>query len=122
MLRINDWILHPITSLRSYQQQKRTEQLSRLRARYQVFRALLDDNHHAVEILTELGPSLRSQLIWSRTLSHRVEELLSVTADLVEKLEHLTNARTSGLSRRQEFLASAIRKELKELPQPFRSK
>lgn len=118
MEAINDWIFHPLSSLRQYQQRKRTEQLRRLRARYQVFRALLDDNHHAVELLTELGPALRSSSVWSRPLAHRTEELLEVSADLVEKLEHLTNGKSAGLSRRQEYLAGAIRQELAKLPHP----
>jgi len=116
MLSPRDWIFHPLSSLRQYQQQQKADQLQKLRARYQVFRALLDNNHRSVELLTELGSALRSPLVWQRALVRQTEELLEVTADLVEKLENLTNGASVGLTYRQINLADRIRKDLAILP------
>jgi len=113
---LRDWLFHPLASLRELQQQKRNAQLTRLRARYQVFRTLLDDNHRAVELITELGASLRSPVFWPGVLTGATHELLAVTADLVEKLERLADGGYAGLIRRQAQLAEAIRQDLGRLP------
>jgi len=113
---LRQWLFHPLASLRELQQQKRNAQLSRLRARYQVFRILLDDNHRAVELITELGASLRSPVFWPGVLTGAIHELLQVTADLVEKLERLADGGYAGLVRRQAQLAEAIRQDLGRLP------
>ena len=115
-----DWLQHPLTSWRQLQAERRAEQLAMLRARYQVFRALLDDNHRAVALLTELGIALRSPSFWPGGLAGQLKELLEVTADLVEKLEHLTNGESLGLTRRQERLAAEIRRDFAQLPAPER--
>ncbi|MBI4793928.1 MAG: pyruvate, phosphate dikinase [Deltaproteobacteria bacterium] len=117
---LRDWLFHPLTALRELQQQRRSAQLSRLRARYQVFRTLLDDNHRAVELITELGASLRSQVFWPGALSSALHELLAVTADLVQKLDHLADGKYVGLIRRQSVLADAIRQDLARLPREER--
>lgn len=116
MGRYSDWLLHPLRTLRHFQAQQKADQLQRLRSRYQVFRALLDDNHRAVELLTELGSALRSPLVWQRTLVRRTEELIETSADLVEKLEQLTNGVSAGLTHRQINLAKRIRQDLAQLP------
>jgi pyruvate,water dikinase len=113
---LRDWFRHPLATFRELQQQKRNTQLARLRARYQVFRTLLDDNHRAVELITELGASLRSHVFWPGALSSAAHELLAVTADLVQKLDHLADGGYAGLLRRQAVLAEAIRQDLARLP------
>ena len=117
---LREWLLHPLTSLRELQQQRRNEQLSRLRARYQVFRILLDDNHRAVELITELGVSLRSPVFWPAVLTSGIHELLAVTADLVEKLDHLAEGAYAGLINRQAQLGAVIRQDLDRLPREER--
>ncbi|MBU0676016.1 MAG: pyruvate, phosphate dikinase [Proteobacteria bacterium] len=112
----HEWLSQPLATWRLFQDERRAEQLSMLRARYQVFRALLDDNHRAVELLTELGIALRSSNFWSGAMAGGLQEVLEVTADLVEKLEHLTSGRSEGLTRRQERLAREIRAEFARLP------
>ncbi|MBU4260847.1 MAG: pyruvate, phosphate dikinase [Proteobacteria bacterium] len=117
---LREWFFHPLATLRELQQQKRNEQLARLRARYQVFRILLDDNHRAVELITELGASLRSQVFWPGVLTGAIHELLGVTTDLVEKLDHLAEGEYAGLIRRQAQLGEAIRQDLGRLPREER--
>ncbi len=111
-----NWVIHPVQSLRSLQEQKRKAQLARLRSRYQVFRTLLDDNHRAVELITEAGSSLRSPVFWPEALRRIILELIEVTADLVEKLNTLADGAYEGLIRRQSQLASIIRADLAKLP------
>lgn len=117
---LRDWLFHPLSSLRELQQQRRNAQLARLRARYQVFRTLLDDNHRAVELITELGASLRSPVVWPGALTGAIHELLAVTADLVEKLDHLADGGYAGLLGRQAQLAQSIRHNLARLPREER--
>ncbi len=111
-----DWLFHPVQSLRKLQEQRRKAQLARLRSRYQVFRTLLDDNHRAVELITEAGSSLRSPVFWPEALRRIINELLKVTADLVEKLNTLADGAYQGLVKRQQVLAAAIREDLAKLP------
>ncbi len=113
---VSNWLFHPIQSFKQSREERQAAQLGRLRSRYQVFRILLDDNHRAVELVTELGTSLRSPVFWPRALSRGVNELLEVTADLVEKLDHLANGEYAGLISRQSQLAAAIRRDLTSLP------
>jgi pyruvate,water dikinase len=115
-----DWLRHPLASWRTFQQERRNEQLALLRSRYQVFRALLDDNHRAMELLTDLGIALRSPNVWPMAIVGELKELLEVTADLAEKLEHLTTGRSAGLTRRQQRLAGEIRRDFAALPVPER--
>jgi len=117
---LREWLFHPLATLRGLQQQRRNEQLARLRARYQVFRILLDDNHRAVELITELGASLRSPVFWPGVLTGVIHELLGVTADLVEKLDHLADGGYNGLIRRQAQLGEIIRQDLGRLPREER--
>ena len=117
---LRDWLMHPLTALRELQQQRRGAQLARLRARYQVFRTLLDDNYRAVELITELGASLRSQVFWPGALNSAIHELLAVTAELVQKLDRLADGKYVGLIRRQSVLADAIRQDLARLPREER--
>lgn len=113
---LRDWLLHPLGTFRQRKQQQRTSQLSRLRARYQIFRTLLDDNHRSVELITELAAALRSPVFWPGALKSDAEELLTITADLAQKLDHLTNGGSAGLTLRQAGLAAAIRRDLARLP------
>lgn len=115
-----DWLQHPLASWRQRQAARRAGQLSLLRARYQVFRALLDDNYRAVALLTELGIALRSPNFWPGALAGELKELLEVTADLVEKLEYLTGGASAGLTGRQARLAAAIRGDFAQIPLPAR--
>jgi len=111
-----EWVRHPLRAFRRYRARRRGEQIARLRARYQVFRTLLDDNHQAVELLTELGARLRSPAYWTRPLLADIDKLLDVTADLAEKLESLTGGASSGVSRRQAAIASRVREAAARLP------
>lgn len=115
-----EWLQQPLARWRQHQEEQRAGQLAMLRSRYQVFRALLDDNHRAVELLTELGIALRSPNYWPDWLAGELKELLEVTADLVEKLEHLTGGHSVALTRRQERLAVEIRRDFALLPTPER--
>ncbi|MFZ5767025.1 MAG: PEP/pyruvate-binding domain-containing protein [Thermodesulfobacteriota bacterium] len=116
MIRLRDWLFHPLGSWRRHTHERREAQLHRLRSRYQIFRTLLDDNHRAVELITELASALRSSFFWSRTLRVGTEELLATSADLVHKLERLTVGDSAGLTLRQAHLAASIRKDLALLP------
>lgn len=115
-----EWLQHPLASWRHLQAARRTGQLAVLRTRYQVFRALLDDNYRAVTLLTELGIGLRSPNFWPGALAGELKELLEVTADLVEKLEYLTGGASAGLTQRQARLAAEIRRDFAQIPVPER--
>ncbi len=113
---LGHWLVHPVQSFHRLQEERRSSQLAMLRSRYQVFRAFLDDNHRAVELITELGGALRSPVLWPRTLRSTVGELLEVSSDLVDKLNHLAGGGYEGLIRRQAEIAEAIRNDLARLP------
>ncbi|MFH1216415.1 MAG: PEP/pyruvate-binding domain-containing protein [Pseudomonadota bacterium] len=113
---LRDWIFHPLETFRQHKEQQSASQLSRLRARYQIFRTLLDDNHRSVELITNLGTALRSPVFRPGAIRSDTEELLTTTADLARKLDHLTNGGSAGLTMRQASLAASIRRDLARLP------
>jgi len=113
---LSDWLRNPLDIFKQYRAKQRSEQLGRLRARYQIFRALLDDNHRAVELLTDLSAALRSPVFWPGALARKTSELIDVTSDLVEKLDHLARGKFSDLVKRHSFLATQIRQELAHMP------
>ncbi|OGQ94750.1 MAG: hypothetical protein A2521_16635 [Deltaproteobacteria bacterium RIFOXYD12_FULL_57_12] len=109
------WFQKMLARHREVQQQKAGLQLQDLKTRYHIFRALLDQNNRAVEIISDLGPLLRASTI-SAGLVEEIEELLAVSGQLVEKLQRLSYGAYNALLVRQGLLAAAIQKAIADLP------
>ncbi len=83
--------------------------LEALKIRYHTFRILLANNEYSLDLMRSLDQSLRSG---SSELPEVTEELLSVTYELVDGLNRLSEGRHQRLFETHYSLAHAIRKEL----------
>ncbi len=83
--------------------------LEALKIRYHTFRILLANNEYSLDLMRSLDQSLRSG---SSDLPEVTEELLSVTYELVDGLNRLSEGRHQRLFETHYSLAGAIRKEL----------
>jgi len=83
--------------------------LDDLKIRYHTFRILLANNEYSLDLMRSLDQSLRSG---STDLPEVTEELLSVTYELVDGLNRLSEGRHQKLFETHYSLAGAIRKEL----------
>ena len=83
--------------------------LDDLKIRYHTFRILLANNEYSLDLMRSLDQSLRSG---SSDLPEVAEELLSVTYELVDGLDRLSEGRHQKLFETHSSLAGAIRKEL----------
>ena len=104
---LRQWLLHPLTTWQSHKEKRRTEALRYLQGRYHTFRALQDDNNRAVSLLTDLGVRLRNAGI-DRQVMAATEELLEVTAQLVDKLAQLGSSEAERLAALHKKLVKAI--------------
>jgi pyruvate,water dikinase len=86
--------------------------LDALKIRYHTFRILLANNEYSLDLMRSLDQSLRSG---STDLPEVTEELLSVTYELVDGLNRLSEGRHQKLFETHYSLAGAIRKELDEV-------
>jgi pyruvate, water dikinase len=85
------------------------EFLDALKIRYHTFRILLANNEYSLDLMRSVDQSLRSG---STDLPEVTEELLSVTYELVDGLNRLSEGRHQKLFETHYSLAGAIRKEL----------
>jgi pyruvate,water dikinase len=88
------------------------ELLEALKIRYHTFRILLANNEYALDLMRSLDQSLRSG---STDLPEVTEELLSVTYELVDGLDRLSEGRHQKLFETHHNLARAIREALDTL-------
>ena len=102
------WIKKILQTRRERQQEKAAHYLAVLKGRYHTFRSLLDSNNRAVELITELGMRLRGAPLADLKLADRMDELLEVTGDMVDKLIHLDNGKSHGLLSRHHHLQEKI--------------
>ena len=86
--------------------------LEALKIRYHTFRVLLANNEYALDLMRSLDLSLRSG---STDLPEVTEELLSVTYELVDGLNRLSEGRHQKLFETHYALARAIREALDTL-------
>ncbi|MGW8161652.1 MAG: PEP/pyruvate-binding domain-containing protein [Desulfobulbales bacterium] len=114
-MSIDRWLLHPVSSWRKWHNTRLQQGLEILKYRYQIFRALLEDNHRAITLLTEIGAKLRSGTL-SLNLSDKVSELNNVVGEMIEKQEHLTSTGMEGLTRRYLKISAEIDRSLKTIP------
>ena len=110
------WFKKILQIQRERQQRKAVHYLAILKGRYHTFRSLLDSNNRAVELITEMGMRLRGAPLADRKLTGRMEELLEVTGEMVEKLIHLDNGRSNGLLLRHHQLQEEINNLTANLP------
>ncbi len=83
--------------------------LDALKIRYHTFRILLANNEYSLDLMRSLDQSLRSG---SKDLPEVAEELLSVTYELVDGINRLSEGSHQKLFETHHRLAGAIRKEL----------
>ena len=83
--------------------------LETLKIRYHTFRILLANNEYSLDLMRSMDQSLRSG---SSDLPEVTDELLSVTYELVDGLNRLSEGRYPELFETHYSLAGAIRKEL----------
>jgi len=100
--------------LTQYIQEKKTlreqEALVELKGRYHAFRIFLENNGRALELIV----SIDGQLIRQKAgeLRHTTEELLSITCELVDGLNLLSEDRYTGLYGLHGSMAARIREQL----------
>lgn len=110
------WLRHPLASLRSWQRDRERQGLLILRYRYQIFRALLEDNHRALTLLTEIGAKLRTGSLAG--LAERAVALVRVVGEMLDKQEQLAPASITGLPGRFRNIAARIDAAVADLPRP----
>jgi len=106
-LSFDQWLFHPLATWQTEKKKRRAEALHYLQSRYHTFRALLNDNNRAVSLLTDLGLRLRKENI-NRQVRETTDELLEVTAELVDKLEQLGSLEAQKLTEFHARLAKNI--------------
>lgn len=105
--------IHQWHAAKTIQSQKH---LSLLKARYQIFRAILQLNGRAIELITELDMRIRESGASYEGIADRIHELLSVTFGMVEKLNDLTDNGYEILYTRHELISEAIKKWMEQVP------
>lgn len=111
------WLQNQIEKWRETKKINAQQRLHVLTARYHLFRSILEANSRAVELITELDMELRGAEISSyESLSRKVEELLAVTYELVEKLNELDHDRHKILFARHQKIANEIKNALSQAP------
>ncbi len=100
---------------RRRRQARATEVLDDLKLRYHTFRVLLANNERSLDLLRLLELSLASSATSRAELSDRIDELLSVTYELVDGLNRLTENRYGALYDRHQAMEEAVRKSFDAL-------
>ncbi len=96
--------------LRRRRQQREREALTELKARYHAFRIFLENNGRALELVVAIdGRLIRDK---GGELRQATEELLSITSELVDGLNLLSEDRYAGLYALHGGLAARIREQL----------
>lgn len=102
------WLKRQIAGWRETRRQRQMASLDLLRERYQIFRALLDDNFRAVAAITEIGVRLKPGVRPDPALARDVTGLIAASEAMVEKLVALDED-FAGLLAMQRNLAGQIR-------------
>ncbi len=110
------WVKDKINQWHATQTSKAQRQLSMLKARYQLFRAILQLNGRAIELITELDMRLRETGTSYEDIEDKIDELLSVTLGMVEKLNDLSDNGYEILFTRHELISKDIRKWMEQAP------
>lgn len=110
------WVKNKIHQWHTAKTNQAQEHLSLLKARYQLFRAILQLNGRAIELITELDMRLREADASYEDIAARIDELLSVTFEMVEKLNDLSDNGYEILFTRHEFISKDIRKWMEQAP------
>jgi len=108
------WLKKLSARMQANRKQRQDEAHDLLTARYQIFRSLLAGNNRAIDCLTEIGIHLRLQGDQAG-LARLTERLIGETAEMTDRLTHLTGGRYGALRGVQFALAAAIRVKLKPL-------
>ncbi|MHB8810148.1 MAG: hypothetical protein ACYC9M_09065, partial [Desulfobulbaceae bacterium] len=72
------WLLHPVASWNRWRSDRLQQGLNTLKYRYQIFRALLEDNYRAMTLLTGIGAKLRTGGATAPLLADRINGLTRV--------------------------------------------
>jgi len=110
------WVKNQISKWHAAKTRQAQEQVALLKARYQIFRAILQLNGRAIELITELDMRLRETEVSYEDMASRIEELLSVTFEMVEKLNDISDNRYEALFARHELISKDIKKEMEQAP------
>ena len=110
------WLLHPVASWNRWRSDQLQQGLNTLKYRYQIFRALLEDNYRAMTLLTGIGAKFRTGAATAPLLADQINGLIRVVGEMIEKQEQLAPASVNGLSVRYQNIAAKIRAALAALP------
>lgn len=110
------WVKNKIHQWHAAKTSQAQEHLALLKARYQLFRAILQLNGRAIELITELDMRLRETDASYEDIANRIDELLSVTFGMVEKLNDLTDNGYEILFTRHELISKAIKEWMEQAP------
>ncbi|UKL13544.1 PEP/pyruvate-binding domain-containing protein [Dissulfurimicrobium hydrothermale] len=110
------WFQNQIDRWREARKKDAEERLRSLKIRYHIFRAILEANGRAVGLITELDMGLRRDLVSQEGLLKKIDELLSVTYELVEKLNKLDYARHKVLFTKHRKIAKEIKDAIALIP------
>lgn len=110
------WVKNKINQWYTAQTNKAQAYLSLLKARYQLFRAILQLNGRAIELITELDMRLRENDALYEDITDKIDELLSVTFEMVEKLNDLSDNGYETLFTRHELISNDIKKWIEQAP------
>lgn len=116
-MNVLHWLSHPVSAWRKWRDDRLKSGLRVLKYRYQIFRALLEDNHLAISLMTEIGARLRSGSITTGTVE-KVSRLTGVVGEMIEKQSHLSSSSVNGLSGRFQTIRTEINTALASLPGP----
>jgi pyruvate,water dikinase len=111
------WLTKQFDRIREGRAQRKVDAQNLLKARYHVFRSLLASNNRAVDALTDISILLRLQGD-PAGLARLIKKLLTETAEMVGRLENLTQGKYRGLWVVQQRLDDTITEKLKMLAGP----
>ncbi len=111
------WLTKQFNRIREGRAQRKVDANNLIRARYHVFRSLLASNNRAVDSLTDISILLRSQGD-PAGLVRLTKKLLTETAEMVGRLENLTQGKYQRLWAVQQRLDDTLAQKLKALVGP----
>ena len=89
--------------------------LESVKVRYHTFRVLLANNEYALDLLRSVDRDLLSRNASWSDLSEEIEELMSVTYELVDGVNRLSSGAYKSLYARHDMLEAVVRDELDRL-------